>query len=169
MFNSEIILKDNSIVVGKKEIQISEIKGIRKYDNSYLQNISHENAIPRIELFLKNGSTVTISKRNYFKNKSSISGPANYDTFYSLLNNNWNKFDHIFDKWLEWRLLVPIAIFELLVLLLFVTNFIPFAHLHLYVFVVILVGSIIGFAWERKARKKAIRNASMHDLESNQV
>jgi hypothetical protein len=155
MFGKQIILKDDSFKVGGKKVLWSDITGIREFDSNILRQFSYRKAFPRMELFLKNGKVISVNQLDQFQNRSMVEGQNGFETFKKLLNKNLNGKDRVLDNWLEWRLLLPVAVCEILVGIYAIVERIDFSKIPSYMISGIVAGGIIGFMWERKARKKA--------------
>jgi hypothetical protein len=110
MFGKQIILKDDSFKVGGKKVLWSDITGIREFDSNILRQFSYRKAFPRMELFLKNGKVISVNQLDQFQNRSMVEGQNGFETFKKLLNKNLNGKDRVLDNWLEWRLLLPVAV-----------------------------------------------------------
>jgi len=159
VFNKKVILYDEGLFIGKKRISWDQIIGIREINDEMLQKIS--NRFPRAELFLKGGKVITLSKLNKFQNKISLSEKQrdnDYDAFMKIVRDRAKNLNPVFSRWIEWRLIMPIAVFEIFT---FLTSIILMKSFSLTIIVMLLVGilgAIIGFLWERNARKKITIN-----------
>jgi hypothetical protein len=160
MSNKKVILYDEHLFIGKKRISWDQIIGIREINDNILQKIS--NRFPRAELFLKGGKIITLSKLNKFQNKSSFSEDQrdnDYNAFMKIVRDRAKNLNPIFSHWIEWRLISPIVAFEIFTFLISIILMKSFPLTIIIMLLVGILGAIIGFLWERNARKKILLNA----------
>ena len=157
MLNKQIILKDNSLKIGNKELLWDEIRDIREYNSKFIQHFSIRNAFPRIELFLNDGKVISIDNGCQFINHTKIFGKNDFETFRILLNKKIN-LNYTIKNWLEWRLILPAGICEILMFVFCIVKKVDFDKLPFYMFFVIVVGVFIGFIWERRAKRNFLAN-----------
>ena len=158
MFEKKIRIQDNSLVVGKRKIQWSQIVGLRQQKNPLLQKVSGR--FPRAEIFLKGGQVVTISSLDKFDNRSSylIDNEKNpYNSVISIIRNNSTSLNPVFERWVEWRLILPIVAGELIAVALGVILGMTLERIVFILIAAGILGSIVGWVWERKIRIAASR------------
>lgn len=159
MFKKKVTLYDEFLIVGRTKIYWEQIVGIRNFDGELLRKMS--NRVPRTELFLKHGKVVTISNLNKFQNKSSFlesNKPSDYEKVMLVVKNNANNLNPKFSHWVEWRILVPVFVFEILILSMSIIIKSSFIQAIYFMLFAGILGALIGMFWERRARKSAINS-----------
>lgn len=155
MFEKKVLITDDALIIGNTKVLWEDIAGIREQDDPLLRKISSQ--FPRAEIFLKGGKVIIISNLNKFKNQSSITIEPEEDIFQfimGLIKKKANK-EALQDKtWFEWRLLVTIVFIELFVLLGSIWNNRAFEETTIALISGGVFGAVIGWIWERQARKK---------------
>ncbi|MDL2275782.1 hypothetical protein LJC22_06620 [Desulfosarcina sp. OttesenSCG-928-G10] len=158
MFERKITLDEQHLYIRKKQIPWSAIVGMRiAGNNNFAPKI--DRTFPFVELFLMDGRVYRLSGKDIFLRRvegentvkispgEAVSMIQKYATNTNLTLNNW----------LEWRLVLPIMILELFPLVIGVASRWPIEQTVKSGLIAGMVGGIIGFVWERKARKKVLR------------
>lgn len=154
MFSKKILITSGKILVGKKEIMWSQIKGIRDQCGDTLAKISP--GFPRAELFLNNGDVVAISNRNTFflQEQNSVEHKQITATeAIGIIKSKAQNISPVASHWVEWRLMLPVALFEIVTLVIGVIKQVSFDVLVTSAIIAGVVGVGIGWFWERRARK----------------
>ena len=155
MFEKKIYIMSDYLRIGKKEILWPMILGIKEYGGENLQRISY--GLPRVDLYLEGGKAVTVSNRNLFffsKNKSTELKKISCPDAIELIKKQAINSSSVRNKHSEWRLILPIAICEILAGGVGLLKNIPIKNLVLTIIIAGILGSVIGFYWERQKRKK---------------
>ena len=155
MFEKKVVLYDDFLQAGQKKIYWDQIIGIRIFDGELLRKVS--NRIPRAELFLKHGKVITISNLNKFQNLSSLlesQGPSDYENVMSVVKNKAANLNPIFSHWIEWRIILPVLLFEFLTLSVCLIMKISFLQIIYTMLFAGILGAILGLFWEKNARKR---------------
>jgi len=155
MFEKKIIIKDDSLVAGNKKISWNQIIGIREHDNAVFRKIS--NRFPRAEIFLHGGRVVTISNQNKFVNQSSfpiIPESNEYEFTINIIRNNAKNIVSVFEHWIEWRLILPIALLEIIAFIISIILEKRFDQTVIIMIIAGIFGTILGWAWEKRERAK---------------
>jgi len=148
MFNKKVIITDYTLRVGNNNIKWENIVGIKEYNNMILQKLSYR--FPRSELFLRGGKTISISIQNSFYNKDK---KKDYESSLQAIIENTYNLNKEFENWIEWRLLLPPAIFEILAIIIFFSFCESIINLIKVMLSAGIGGVLIGWIWEKKSRK----------------
>jgi len=151
----KVVITDDALVVGQDKILWENISGLSKQDNQLLRKIS--SGFPRADIFLKGGKVITISNINNFQNQSSFVIDHKEDAFQSVIGIIKNKAPKIViqsTSWLEWRLLLPVIVFEIFIGLWFILAKRSIEVTVNAMIIVGILGALLGWVWERQARKK---------------
>jgi hypothetical protein len=157
MFEKKIYIQAESLVIGKKEIPWPQILGLRSQGGKVLEFISPN--FPRAEIFLKGGKVVPVSNRNiFFINNENSNEPQNISSSeaISLIKSRAINAKPILNKWLEWRLLLPLFICEVIALGIGIAKKLTLEDLVMFVISAGMVGAVLGIIWERKERRKLL-------------
>ena len=155
MFEKKILIDDDFLLIGKKKILWSMIVGLRIQAGKGLEAISTN--FPRVEIFLVGGKVVTVSNRNnFFVNieNSDSSKKITCSTAIDLIKSRATNAKPILKEWFEWRLLLPLALCEIVALSIGFMKKLPIDNLVFSVISAGIFGAIIGAYWERTERKK---------------
>lgn len=155
MFKKKVIVTDHELIAGGYTVLWKDIVGFRELDDPLLRKFS--NRFPRAEIFLKSGRVITISNPNSFQNQSSLIINCEKDTFASLMRFVRKKVPRPVSQSktvFEWRLILPIAIAELIVVSIFVSTRRSFEETVIAAISAGVLGAIAGFIWERQTRKR---------------
>lgn len=155
MFENKVTISDDFLIVGRKKVLWSQIVGIREQNSPTLQKIS--NKFPRAEIFLKGGSIITISNLNRFVYMNSNSKELKDDSYESSMQIIRDRSDHlnpIFNNWIEWRLISPILVVEIIAFLIGFVKGLSIEQIGLLMISFGVTGTIVGWIWERSERKK---------------
>ena len=94
---------------------------------------------------------MVISVQNSFQK---LNEKIDYETSLGTIKRNAKNLNPVFNNWMSWRLVLPIAVFELTVFFIFffieqdiilLINKILFAG---------ILGALVGWVWEKKGRQK---------------
>lgn len=153
MFNKKIHFYEEFVLIGSKKIYWKSIIGVRIIGNYNLLSFIF-GKFPIIEFFLKNGKILLLSKNSIFlkKNKEKIS----IKEAISIINEKNFIANKIISNWVEWRLIITIAISEIISTFYCIIKGISSDKLVSYSIIAGLFASIVGFIWEKKARKNKI-------------
>ncbi len=155
MFEKRICIMSDYLLIGKKEILWPMILGIREYGGETLQRISY--GFPRVDIYLEGGKVVTVSNRNLFfltKDKSTELKKISCPDAIKLIKKQAINSSSVHNKHSQWRLILPIAICEILAGGIGLLKNMPIKNLVLTIIIAGILGSAIGFYWERQKRKK---------------
>lgn len=159
MFEKKVTIYDDFVLIGRKKLMWGQVVGIREHNNPVLRRIS--NRFPRAEIFLKGGQVVTVSNLNTFRNQSSFHIESEEeDTFESvmtIIRSNAENLNPVFEHWLEWRAVLPIAFVEMIALIFSIAQGRTFQQTVMIMIVAGILGSILGYAWEKSERRKYCR------------
>ena len=157
MFRKKIYISSELLVIGKRKITWSKIRGIREQSGKNLQIVSY--SFPRADIFLEGGKVVAISNRNIFlikdKKTDDFKTIACREAIEAIRNRATNTKVSI-DNWIEWRLVLPIAICEMIVAGTIIARKPSVDTFVLSVITAGVVGLAIGFYWEKHKRKKML-------------
>ena len=153
MLKRQISLHTDSIRIRNKRIPFDEIVGIKEWNDTISRKISPR--FPRAELFLKNGKTVSISATDEFR-KSPCSqmdkDVVAYDDAIDVVRRNSFNINRKFSNWLEWRLIVPAGLLEVIAFVLGILLMDDLGRVVNGMILAGLLGVPIGWIWERRAR-----------------
>jgi uncharacterized ion transporter superfamily protein YfcC len=155
MFEKKVIIKDDFLIVGKKKLLWNQIIGIREQNSSLLKKISYR--FPRAEIFLTGGRVVTISHFYKFQNHSTSTintDKIGLESVLELIREKASNLKPDFNTHVEWRLVIPIIIFELVILTITMIKGYSFEEIALAIIFAGILGAVIGWVWEKKSRKK---------------
>jgi hypothetical protein len=155
MFEKKVIVTDDALVIGQSRVLWNDIAELRVQDDPLLRKIS--NRFPRAEVFLKGGKVITISRSNKFQNQSSFVIDREEDIFQSIMELIKTKVPEPVTQsnaWFEWRLVLPAALIEVIILLGCVSARRSFEETVIAMISGGILGVIVGLVWERLARKK---------------
>lgn len=155
MFEKKIYITPDALIVGKKKIKWSEIVGMRIQEGKILEFLTPN--FPRAEIFLEDGKVIVVSNRNLFFVGGSSSDNAkkiSCKEAIERIEKNAVNIKPILKKWIEWRLLAPIIIAEIIALVIALSSKIAIDKLVLVVILAGIIGALFGAYWERKERKK---------------
>ena len=155
MFEKKVIVTDDVLVIGKFRVLWEDIAGLRVLDDPLLRRLS--NRFPRAEIFLKSGKFITVSKLNKFENQSSFVIDREEDIFQSIMRLIETKIPESVTQSkarFEWRLVLPAALIEVIILLGCVSARRSFEETVIVMISGGILGAIAGLVWERLARKK---------------
>jgi len=156
----KVRLADDAVYINGLEVKWNEIKGVRAISGSFISQMGTR--LPTAELFLEGGKVVAIpnkfvlegQKQHQIEDRHKNRYPEFFILIEAISKNSPDLKSEV-SSWLEWRLLLPVVIVELIlgVILLFVYRI----NLEHGVTIALLGGVVfvpVGWVWERKARKK---------------
>ena len=154
IFSKKVVLNDNGITIGSRQVRWEEIAGEREFSNELLEKIHY--AFPFIELFLVNGKIIKIS--NLF-NFTILGEDSSYQEAVSYLRSKALNINPKLSNWFEWRLLLPIVLVQIIAIPygFIIRN--GFDQAVTFALIASIVSVPIGWYWEQKARAKKL-NAS---------
>ena len=156
-----IVIREDSIMVGERHLLWSDILGIRKYTSPIFYQLS--TSLPSVSLFLKGGRVVRIYKKI---NLSGVSTMGFEDKFKQRFKELFTVIREIearamnmrrnISRWIEWRVFVIALIVEPIIYI-FVLIADPkhdvFGISHTYALIGGVISIIFGMIWEFYARK----------------
>lgn len=155
MFNKKIVFSENFITIDDIHIDVESISGIRIIDSDIFSFISGK--IQTVEIFLKNGNVLYLDKNSvFFVKKNNNEKKISIKESINILKKYYINKNQLLNNWFEWRLIIPIVIAGIVSLIICMINKVKFEDLVLYGIYSEIFGFIIGFIWERKARKNRI-------------
>ncbi len=160
MFSKKILITPSKLLVGKKEVVWSKIRGIREQGGDILAKVSP--SFPRAELFLNNGEVLTVSNRNSFFVQEESSNEHKKITAkeaIGIIKSKAQNTNSVASHWIEWRLLLAITLFEIVTLVVGFSKQVPFDSLAISVIIAGIFGVGVGWFWERRKRKTIILNS----------
>lgn len=152
MINKTVIVDHSFIIIGRKKVEWGKIVGLKEYNSVFLNKIT--GGFPRAEIFLLNGQGLSFSAMDniIIKGQENINRIA-YENAINKIKINC-KINNKFKSWIEWRLFLPVVIFQVLILLIGIILDWNYEK-------IILLGIFLGIAvlpfswyWELYARKK---------------
>ena len=154
MFEKKVIINDDFLIVGRNQIPWDQIIGLKEQNSPLLKKISYR--FPRAEILLTGGKIITICNIDKFLNQSS--SPLEYDNnifeaVIMLIQKKAPDLDPNFKSQVQWRLILPIAIIEVMA---FIISIIMGKTLEDIVLIIIFAGILsvpIGWLWEKQKRK----------------
>lgn len=155
MLEKKVAITDDALIIGKTKIYWGNICGLREIDTPLLKKLS--NRFPRAEIILRGGRVIAVSNIDEYENQSSFiidQKEVNYHSVIKIIKDMTPNTVLQSKSWLEWRLLLPIAIFEIFVGFWFVLNNRSFEVTVNAMIIGGISGVIVGWIWERQARKK---------------
>lgn len=155
MFEKKVIITDDALIVGKTKVLWENIAGLREQDDLLLAKIS--NRFPRAEIFLTGGKVITILKIDTFQNQSSLVINHEGNVFKSVIGIIKSKAPNTVTQskyCFEWRLLLPVGLIEIFILLRYVFAKGSFETTAIAMISGGFLGAILGWVWERQARKQ---------------
>lgn len=159
MFEKKIYITANSLIVGKRDISWSSIVGIRTQKGKALESLTPN--FPRAEIFLKDGKVVVVSNRNVFfegsKERDDLTKLPCKDAIRIIEKNSVNA-KPVLNKWIEWRLFVPVILAEIIALCFALSQKMSIENIVLMVIAAGIIGTPLGAYWERSERKKICQN-----------
>lgn len=155
----KIEITDEHLFIDGRDINWSEIVGIRRFDSELIRQLSTRG--PFSEIFLKGGRSVKIKSNisiegqvDNLLSKSKNSDYCQYFKLIELIEKNAVNINRDISSWKEWRLILVPVILEAL---LFFYCLLARKSLPELVTVIIMGGIIglpLGWMWENRARKK---------------
>lgn len=155
MFEKTILIKDDSLVIGRDRILWGQILGLKEQSGSLLKKLSYR--FPRAEIFLNGGKVIAISNVDKILNQSSFPIEDDKNIFGSVMELIRKKAPNLnpdLENHIQWRLVLPIVIVEIIA---FIISIIMGNTIEDIVLIVIFAGILsvpIGWVWERRKRKR---------------
>lgn len=155
MFNKKVTISDDGLLIRKSKILWENIVGLREHNNPIYEKISSR--FPMSEIFIKGGRVFLISNDNVFVNNISLKQEEirnDYDYVIETIKNKAPCAVESSKVVLEWRLLLPVVLFEAVIVLLYAVLNKTFEEISYAAILVGIVGVVVGWVWERRYRKR---------------
>lgn len=165
MFEPSIVISDDFFQLKGKKVFFRDIFFIREYKSHFISKYITP-GLPRAELFLKNGKIVVVPPKFNLINRSGCPLPSleagnnEYKQFLQIVRKNSIVAENKQFHWIEWRLILPVAIIEIIFIGLF-----PLLNKDLdFLLTIVPLSAVIVaipcFIWDRYSRKNYIRKLS---------
>lgn len=154
----KIIITNESLIVNRRNIQWEEIVGIRSFDSWLLHQFCLR--CPFCELFLNGGRAIRIPAKFNLEgiplekfNDKYMDSYSEYFTTIRVISERSKNLKTDLSNWMEWRLVLPGALVELIVLIVgfFIKK--DFPDIVAYGLIAGILFVPVGWFWERAARK----------------
>jgi len=141
-------------------IKWDDIYSMRRYDNKIFKQLATR--IPSAEIYLKGGDIVKLNVNLRLKlkpdkanqcNDIAVDGKMDYQVVIEYIESHLS-IKQIKIKWVEWRLFIPSAVVQAILLTFLIMLKSPVDQIVIDMIVASIFALPLGWIWEKSARKK---------------